>query len=273
MLSAYLDESGTHKGSRICAMGCLVASPAQWERLSRAWLKVLDAVGVPDFHATDCANGAQAFKGWEPKDRDKLFIRLANLTVRMTAFRVWTAVVMEDYHRFFSDLKERFPYSLCALGCAARLRHIAVRRGSGFVIPYVFDQGPKGKRAFATFDRMSSKDKAHYFRMGALTKADRLQMVPLQVADLHAYEVYRYFSDQMTHGRRTMREPFRQLLRISDGGGYLLTGPKLDFMTREVLRQRRENVLEEINIPLDHLNRNEVVVMRYVSGTQSEETA
>ena len=69
MLSAYLDESGTHKGSRICAIGCLLASPLQWERLTCSWKKVLGEVGLTDFHAADCANGAQAFKEWGAEDR------------------------------------------------------------------------------------------------------------------------------------------------------------------------------------------------------------
>src|SRR3977135_2130523 len=57
MLSVYLDESGTHQASRICAIGGLVATPAQWQRLSSAWEKVLADVGVSDFHASHCAAG------------------------------------------------------------------------------------------------------------------------------------------------------------------------------------------------------------------------
>ena len=49
-------------------------------------------------------------------DREKLYIRLVNLTVRMVALRVWTAVVVEDYHLHFNDIKEKFPTRFALLG-------------------------------------------------------------------------------------------------------------------------------------------------------------
>src|SRR3954467_5212291 len=140
MLSVYLDESGTHRNSRICAIGGLVATPTQWERLTSEWQKVLNEFGASDFHASDCATGGGAFKEWNKEDREKLYSRLVKLCVKRVAFRVWTAVVMDDYHQIFLDPKEKFPYSLCALGCSSRLRWIAMKRGPGFFVPYVFDQ-------------------------------------------------------------------------------------------------------------------------------------
>ena len=101
--------------------------------------------------------------------------------------------------------------------------------------------------------------------MGPLTKGNRLQMSPLQAADLHAYEVYRYFSDQMRNGRSDIRGSFRELLKIPHGGGYLLAGDKLSIMIREVVRQRFRGVTELIDIPVDRLDREQGIRLRRVS--------
>jgi hypothetical protein len=115
MLSAYFDESGTHRGSPICVVAGLVASPSQWERLTASWQKVLDSASITDFHSSDCAKGYGAFKGWSPGEREQLYSRFVNITKRLVAFRVWTAVIMDDFHSVYKDKKERLPYSLCAL--------------------------------------------------------------------------------------------------------------------------------------------------------------
>jgi hypothetical protein len=252
MLSVYLDESGTHLGSKTCVVAGLVASPLQWERLERSWQKTLDSVSLADFHSADCANGGGAFKGWEKKDRESIYSRLTKVITRFVAYRVWTAVVIDDYHSVFRDSNEIFPYSLCALGCASRLLSLGKKRGSDFTITYVFDQGPKGKWAFASFERLRERENS--FRMGPLTKGDRHGMVPLQAADLHAYEVYKYFADQLAQNGRSPRGSLCELLKIADGGGYLLNGDKIEMLTRGIKRQALSGIIEPIGIPIDVLN-------------------
>jgi hypothetical protein len=254
MLSAYFDESGTHRESSICVVAGLVASPDQWDRLTRSWQRVLDSASITDFHASDCTTGGGIFRGWSPKEREQLYCRFVDIIRRAVAFRVWTAVVMDDFHLHYDDKKEKLPYRLCAIGCGSRLRWLAMKRGSAFVIPYVFDQGEKGKWMYAAFDRLIAKRRgAYYYRMGSLAKGDRLSVLPLQAADLHAYEVYRYFADQMRTGCHEARRSFAALLTISDAGGYLMTGDNIAILNSSIGRQIREGTEEPIGIPVDRL--------------------
>jgi hypothetical protein len=254
MLSAYFDESGTHKGSSVCVVAGLMASPVRWERLTASWGKVLASAGIPDFHASDCVTGGGIFKGWDPQERDRLYIRFVNLVKRTAAFRVWTAVVMADFHSYYDDKGEKIPYRLCALGCASRVRQLAAKRGPLFVIPYVFDQGPKGKWVYAAFDRLLAKGRgSHYYRMGAVTRGDRRSMLPLQAADLHAYEVYRYFADQWRTERHDARSAFRELLAVPDGGGYLMTGDNMEILNYDLHRQDKAGTDEPVGIPVSWL--------------------
>ena len=65
MLTAYLDESGTHDGARAVAIGCYVASLDRWERFSGQWLDVLRDEGIePPFHMVDFSHGVDRYAPW-----------------------------------------------------------------------------------------------------------------------------------------------------------------------------------------------------------------
>lgn len=257
MLSAYFDESGTHQGSPICVVAGLLASPLQWERLTASWAKTLAQAGVSDFHASDCVTGGGCFKGWERTEREKLYGRFVKIVTRFAAYRIWTALVMDDFHLHYQDKEEKRPYRICAFGCASRVKAVASKRGPAFDVDYIFDQGPKGKWTYAAFDRLLDQGRgSHYYRMGTLAKGDRLKMLPLQAADLHAYEVFRYFADQWKTHRHEARPEFRELLNIPDAGGYIMTGEYIDLLGTDLRRQAREGRDEPIAIPVFNITRD-----------------
>lgn len=251
MLSAYFDESGTHPGSPICVVAGLVASPKQWARFTPAWLKILDDFGLPEFHMKHCAHFQGPFAKWDKatrsERRDKLFERLMPLIRRTVSYRVWTAIVMGEYRSMYPhDTEEENPYRIAAMGCASRLRWLAMQRGQNdLMIPYVFEHGGKGSAAiFRAFERLMNEGQEDFYRMSALTVANRQKFPPLQAADLHAYEVHKYFADQMA-GTPRLRKSFRALLQIPEThpnqGGYLMNGKKLLALAKGLKLQDEEN--------------------------------
>lgn len=55
---AYGDDSGTHKGSKVCLVLGYIGSPRQWKLFRRDWQDILKALNVPvgakrEFHAID----------------------------------------------------------------------------------------------------------------------------------------------------------------------------------------------------------------------------
>jgi hypothetical protein len=163
---------------------------------------------------------------------------------------------MDDFHQCYEDKAEKIPYRICAFGCASRVKSVASKRGPSFVVPYVFDQGPKGKWTYAAFDYLVDKGRgSHYYRMSSVSKGDRRLMIPLQAVDLHAYEVYRYFADQWKSQQHKARSEFWELLTIPDAGGYLMTGENLHLLNKDLRRQAREGVNEPTVIPVSLINR------------------
>jgi hypothetical protein len=52
-LQAYLDESGIHRGSRICAIADFVGQQQEWERIEQLWSQVPAREGITAFHMTE----------------------------------------------------------------------------------------------------------------------------------------------------------------------------------------------------------------------------
>ena len=92
--------------------------------------------------------------------------------------------------------------------------------------------------------------------MGALSVDDRRKVPALQAADLHAYEVHKYFSDQLNNSGRGVRKSFSSLMEIKEagGGGYLFNRDRLQEVF--ALLDTGQNALP---IAVDQLNNKERV--------------
>jgi len=233
MLAAYFDESGTHADSKILVLAGVISPVAQWEKLTRSWERVLSENGLPAFHTVDCAHRRNAFASWDAKACDALYRRLIQLTTRHVLWRTWSAILVPDYLQFFAtenhDTARYIAYGLCAATSASRVRDLAINLGHKARIPYVFERGGLGGKFAARMLQDASDERARAFNIGALSIDSRDNLAPLQVADLHAYEVYKYFSDQIEESNRPVRRSFKELMRISEagGGGNLLGVDKL----------------------------------------------
>jgi hypothetical protein len=64
IFTAYLDESGTHAGAPISAMGGFIGDARQWRKFEKRDGKLFKRFRVDVFHAVDVRRGHKDFKGW-----------------------------------------------------------------------------------------------------------------------------------------------------------------------------------------------------------------
>lgn len=258
MLSAYFDESGTHDDSEFFVVAGLVASPDAWERLTKAWQRILASEEVEAFHMVDFCHSRSAFEGWPKERRDRLIIRLIDTIKKHVSFRTWSVVAMSDYRRIFSEPLDGFPYSLCSICCASQLRTVAQRRS--IRIPYMFEGGGHGSALlFEEFRALLGSGQGDFYGMGALAVGESKLCPPLQAADIHAYEVHKYFTDQLKRAEPKVRRSFEELMLIREagGGGYLLHREKLERLILGIKNGERPVRMEP-----DPLNRKVQLVRK-----------
>jgi hypothetical protein len=168
-------------------------------------------------------------------ERRTLIERLTGLMALRVRTRVYTCLIMPEYRTSFrKDGNKRIPYTLCALGCLARVNEWVRRYGNSDAVAYIFERGGLGRNtAFYAFDEIIRLGYPEAALIGSRTVDDK-HRPPLQAADIWAYEVRKYFVHQLTQPQRPLRKSLRRILRIPDSQGYVLGGHKLKALIEEI---------------------------------------
>jgi len=118
ILTAYIDEAGTHKGSPLTAMGGYVARLGQWQHFDREWRRMLQRHSLTHVHVIDVLNGRNEFRGWTQDRALKLWREVEKITSKYTLFGSATFVSDKDYRDLYAaDWPKKIPldtrYGLC----------------------------------------------------------------------------------------------------------------------------------------------------------------
>lgn len=199
---AYFDESGIHDGSPIVAAGGLMATEKRWSAIETDWLIELDRLkddGFPisAFHATDCENGEGEFFGIEKPIRDTFFARLAKIIERHSPICVWSSIAKKDWDEL-ADKKFQaeypHPFYLCFEWCAYELARWQQEVAQSTPIALVYSEQEKFEGRVQLI--WNAYDRAKRVApLNTFTTASYKVCVPLQAADLVAYECFKHWKD------------------------------------------------------------------------------
>jgi len=213
MLEAYFDESGTHQGSLVTAIGGCVAREEQWAVFAPEWRQVLEDFKIPFFHSTDLANSRKQFVGWDDVKKCSLITELSRVMASYAKTAIAGLVVVNDYSTVPEWARKTAAfgneYNFCFQMCVGLTMDWIDRLNppmpEGDQVAFTFDQLPKGEAITrdAYFHIKKFRDPGD--RMGALAFADSKRLLPLQAADFIAYEAYKYIDNQERKSGRLMR--------------------------------------------------------------------
>jgi site-specific DNA recombinase len=94
ILTAYLDESGTHDGSPVTVMGGMLANARQWEAFEKRFSKLKAVHGFEIFHTKKFKKKDGDFRGWTTDQCFALMNDLAPMTA--TAFTEGVTVALDN---------------------------------------------------------------------------------------------------------------------------------------------------------------------------------
>lgn len=196
MLHAYFDDSGSHNGSKIYAIGGVLGSTSAWDRLLQRWHVLLNRFELKEIHMSEIVNGTGACAGKRQFERKLIHKECYDALNEIDLVHVASAIVMDDLDTLTDLEKLRLgsPHELvfqsCLQNVANGIRNNASRDGP---VNFVFDSADKALTAIARLRFREHKDSSRYEKvLGSLSFMDSVRTPALQVADLFAYHCYRY---------------------------------------------------------------------------------
>jgi hypothetical protein len=219
MYTVYYDDSGSPNDTPVVVVAGLLASDEQWVEFERNWNETLQRFGISLFHMKEFAHSRGEFSKWKEHqaiesqrlERERFLRQLLAHIVLRVQHSFAHAVIMDDY-RAVNEIYplaegDLTPYALCGRTCLARASVWADKYGIPEQnIQHIFEDGSLGKGSF--IDR-ATKDKGI-----TPTFKKKPESVPLQAADLFAYEYFLGCRDIFQKGIDTLerlRFPIRRL--------------------------------------------------------------
>jgi hypothetical protein len=233
ILRSYLDETGSDDDPNvfICGFGGGLAEAGVWRKLEKKWKAVLDGYALPYFHATDFFSYRDLWKeGWKgnlPRCRE-LYRRLWDVIEKARIFPIGCLLPMERYRALLTVEKRKrlvgayfvtFQATMGMVGTPLGDIHISQNIS---IITTVFDN----KKGFGSaiesfFDYLTQQSSLLKRKLARPTQANWRQTIPLQVADIIAYESHREFRRRLNTPGNNKRYGWERLERLNS----ILPGP------------------------------------------------
>lgn len=227
LLTFYGDESGTNEGTRVATVAGYLGQVSEWRRFEREWSKVLKKYQVRLMHRSDLETWHGEFTaecGWDPARRTAFLTELQPIIKSCTKVAVGSAIIKEDFQEVMPEWLRRFfggVYGWCAHECIVAVRVWCERpnRGRAHPINWAFEQGAEGQGQVAAMLTELSQIPGlkAAFRIGEFSFPDKT-VVPLQAADLLAYEIIKQVENQILDRgeKHDVRLSVQHLMRPQD---------------------------------------------------------
>jgi len=220
LYQAYLDESGTHRGSQAIVVAGFISNQSEWTSFSEEWKTALDEWQIPKFHMVDFAHNQGIFKSWSEQTRRERLNHLLGIIKRHTFSSIAFVIFKKSFDEIISEQARilcKTAYELASIGCYHNLSVHAKKRYIDGHIAYVMESGSLGREGLARMHGLQSRypEWVEDTRIKSLSFQDKQSFTPLQAADILAYEIYKDTERQFLGGERPPRYPLKRLAVLS----------------------------------------------------------
>ncbi len=217
MYSAYFDES-TGNGSPVLVVAGFLSNDAHWGLFESEWKAALAEFGIKVFKASHCATRKGEFRGMDDPTRRALMSKLLETIGRRVQFGFASVVHVKDFSQLFQGHERReigSPYNLCCLTCAVQIGEWAKANHQVEPVGYFFDSGHRNAReALDTLLEQKNDSSLIEYRIGLITFESDDMLIPIQAADLAAYEVWKWLDEHFAGKQRHGRFPLQEIIKV-----------------------------------------------------------
>jgi Protein of unknown function (DUF3800) len=254
VLQAWIDDSGrgNEADSSVFVLAGYAGPSSSFEGFADDWQVIMREEPRLDYLKGKEANALDRnFKGWTPEQRDAKLEKLIAVIRKYDLIAISFAINYRDFNRVLREPKGvlKNPYGVAFAHVVGWLMNSAQVKPEREEIELIFDQGvvARGKTIEAAYRgrQESIPEEAISLLVGRPRFEDDKRYLPLQAADLFAWNVRRDYVEQLTN-RRTWESPTWTALRTGIRGKPLYMGVKelTDFKIRYLAasRERLDNL-------------------------------
>jgi hypothetical protein len=219
VLQGYFDDSGTHDGSRVVAIGGFIAREEQWQEFEREWKeRVLSQCKV--FRMADLENGYGEFAGWPKEKKHSLINTVTEIALRYAKHAVSGLVIAQDYDEIVPQWAKKIEafgdeYNFCFQMCIGQsMQYVDLLdplMPDEEKIAFMFEQQKKHEGITRDNYTLIKEFRDPQNRMGAFGFGTKQDFHPLQLADFFAYESYKHLDNLVQKSGRDIRVPLKIL--------------------------------------------------------------
>jgi hypothetical protein len=229
VLHAYFDEGGDDCARDIMSFSTVVAPFEAWQEFELKWKRRLRRAGLDiekeSFHANRYFGRWKPFDGYKWEDssfRSAFFSDLVTFIDQTVSYVAINAVIVKDWHSTIGPIlnkheKQRACYVWLMTKCLEDISKRVKDKIPNERVACIFDRNEKIE-SYARHIFYELKEKQEHIREifeGADWK-DKREFVPLQAADLFAYEGYQAALEYEFTKSGAPRESFRRLFQCLD---------------------------------------------------------
>jgi len=203
ILTAYFDESGTHKASPLSLMAGFIADARQWRKFEKRAAKLFRRYGVNVFHAIDLRRGDKDFRGWSVDNKITFMDEFQHIGNETLEVGFCSILRQDDYAAFYANkarAKKVIQDSKYGILFRASLASaidavLSVSRWSEGQPPRLYVVLESGHANSGDAVRLYEffRSKLNDYQQGALSGIafkSKSECLPLAIADLFAYNAY-----------------------------------------------------------------------------------
>jgi len=202
-----MDESGSHDGSPVIVVAACYAKASAWRQFCQKWNFRKRPINV--LHAVDVQNLSGEFKGWKSSDRDQLVKRLLPTFPECDIHGVVIGIDMNALRAALKGKPELMPlfgtpYSACFHWVVAELKDAFNRWNVREPLAFIHEVTELKREAVEAFEYIWG-DEQRGGRKPTLEFQAKNKCVPLQAADVTAYEANKFLRNPTTDWSKTRR--------------------------------------------------------------------
>ena len=229
VFEAYFDESGdpADKKLDVFTLAWLVAPANKWKKFTIAWNRILRRYKIDVMHMKEYEHLIKQFAGWDLPKKESFAAQLAGVLKpkfelaqgHSMSTEIWDQKVAPEMGSHFR--KTRGPYVFLLQSCLESLvEYGETSLPKGERIACIFDEnrlvaGKKPECLGAAVEHYTALKKARGWDhvLAGITFENKRDFVPLQAADMLAYEAYKDMVNRLDGSTRPRRKLLSNLMQ------------------------------------------------------------